>query len=136
EPPRRRLGIARAKPVDALDDPRSRRTDLRNSRIARCSAGARVTDGLPALRALEWTHFPRFPRLDGTRIRAVADPAVEGRSLVMEAIRTLAIACRGWAGYPADHPNVTQAGDAAQTRGSETLAAHGAGAHGGREKPL
>src|SRR5262249_31787689 len=66
----------------------------------------------------------------GTRIRAVADPVVEGRSLVMEAIRTLAIACRAWAAYPADHPNVTQAVDAAQTRVGEMLAAHGAGALG------
>jgi hypothetical protein len=60
----------------------------------------------------------------------VADPVVEGRSLVVEAIRTLAIACRAWAAYPADHPNVIQAVSAAQTRVGEMLAAHGAVAIG------
>src|SRR4249920_1687673 len=61
-------------------------------------------------------HFPRLLRPGGTRIRAVADPVIEGRSLVVEAIRSLAIACRAWAAYPSDHPNVTRAVDAAQAR--------------------
>jgi HEAT repeat protein len=60
----------------------------------------------------------------------VADPVVEGRSLVVEAIRALAIACRAWAAYPSDHPNVTQAVGAAQTRVGEMLAAHGSVAVG------
>ncbi|HEY7139416.1 MAG TPA: HEAT repeat domain-containing protein [Methylomirabilota bacterium] len=60
----------------------------------------------------------------------MADPVVEGRSLVVEAIRALAIACRAWAAYPSDHPNVTQAVGAAQTRVGEMLAAHGSVAVG------
>ena len=50
----------------------------------------------PAIRvhSRQQLHFPRFPQPDGTRIRTVADPVVEGRSLVVEAIRALAIACR------------------------------------------
>ena len=59
-----------------------------------------------------------IPRPDGTRIRAVADPVIEGRSVVLEAIRSLGIACRAWAAYPSDHPNVTQAVGAAQARSS------------------
>ena len=60
---------------------------------------------------------------------------VEGRSLVVEAIRSLAIACRAWAAYPSDHPNVTQAVDAAQARVDEMLAAHGSVAIGvGRQQ--
>jgi hypothetical protein len=55
----------------------------------------------------------------------VADPVVEGRSLVLEAIRALAIACRAWAAYPSDHPNVTQAVGTAQARIGAMLAAHG-----------
>ena len=50
---------------------------------------------------------------------------MEGRSLVLEAIRALAIACRAWAAYPADHPNVTQAVGTAQARIGAMLAAHG-----------
>src|SRR5262249_3885462 len=65
-----------------------------------------------------------------------ADPVVEGRSLVVEAIRALAIACRAWAAYPSDHPNVTQAVGAAQTRVGEMLAAHGSGALGVSRKHL
>jgi len=74
---------------------------------------------------VETPNFPRFSRPDRTRIRPVVDPVVEGRSLVVEAIRTLAIACRAWAAYPSDHPNVTRAVGAAQTRVGEMLAAHG-----------
>ena len=75
-------------------------------------------------------HFPRFPQPDGPRIRTVADPVIEGRSLVLEAIRSLAIACRAWAAYPSDHPNVTQAVGAAQTRVGGMLSAHGSVAIG------
>jgi HEAT repeat protein len=60
----------------------------------------------------------------------VADPVVEGRSLVVEAIRALAIACRAWAAYPSDHPNVTRAVGAAQARVGEMLAVHGSVAIG------
>jgi HEAT repeat protein len=60
----------------------------------------------------------------------VADPVAEGRSLVVEAIRTLAIACRARAAYPSDHPNVTQAVGVAQARVGEMLAAHGSVAFG------
>jgi hypothetical protein len=60
----------------------------------------------------------------------VADPVIEGRSLVVEAIRALAIACRTWAAYPSDHPNVTQAVGAAQARVGEMLAAQGSVAIG------
>ena len=60
----------------------------------------------------------------------MADPVVEGRALVTEAIRSLAIACRAWAAYPSDHPNVTRAVDAAQTRVGEMLAVHGSVALG------
>jgi HEAT repeat protein len=66
----------------------------------------------------------------------VADPVVEGRSLVVEAIRSLAIACRAWAAYPSDHPNVTQAVGAAQARVAEMLAAHGSVALGVTQKHL
>ena len=55
---------------------------------------------------------------------------IEGRSLVLEAIRSLAIACRAWAAYPSDHPNVTQAVGAAQTRVGGMLSAHGSVAIG------
>ena len=55
---------------------------------------------------------------------------VEGRSLVLEAIRSLAIACRAWAAYPSDHPNVTQAVGAAQERVGRMLSVHGAVAVG------
>src|SRR5262249_25270436 len=81
-------------------------------------------------------HFPRFPRPDGPKIRTVADPVGEGRSLVVEAIRSLAIACRAWAAYPSDHPNVTQAVGAAQARVGEMLAAHGSVALGVGRKHL
>jgi hypothetical protein len=54
----------------------------------------------------------------------VADPVIEGRSLVLEAIRSLGIACRAWAAYPSDHPNVTRAVDAAQARVATMLATH------------
>lgn len=76
------------------------------------------------------SHFPRFRTPERTRIRSVADPVVEGRALVTEAIRSLAIACRAWAAYPSDHPNVTRAVGAAQTRVGEMLAAHGSVAVG------
>jgi hypothetical protein len=55
----------------------------------------------------------------------VADPVIEGRALVVDAIRMLAVACRAWAAYPPDHPNVTRAVSAAQTRVAEMLAAQG-----------
>lgn len=55
---------------------------------------------------------------------------VEGRSVVLEAIRSLAIACRAWAAYPSDHPNVTQAVGAAQERVGRMLSAHGSVAVG------
>ena len=55
----------------------------------------------------------------------MADPLVEGRSLVVEAIRALTVACRTWAAYPSDHPNVTQAVGTAQARLAEMLASHG-----------
>jgi hypothetical protein len=55
----------------------------------------------------------------------VTDPVLQGRSVVVDAIRALAIACRGWAAYPSDHPNVTQAVSAAQRRIDEMLSAHG-----------
>ena len=55
----------------------------------------------------------------------MADPVTEGRSLVLEAIRALAIACRARAAYPSDHPNVTRAVSAAQARVGEMLAVHG-----------
>jgi HEAT repeat protein len=55
----------------------------------------------------------------------VADPVVEGRSLVLEAIRALAIACRARAAYPSDHPNVAKAVGTAQARVTAVLAAHG-----------
>ena len=55
----------------------------------------------------------------------MADPLVEGRSLVGEAIRALTVACRTWAAYPSDHPNVTQAVGTAQARVAEMLATHG-----------
>ena len=74
--------------------------------------------------------IPSIPWPDGTRIRAVADPVIEGRSLVLEAIRSLGIACRAWAAYPSDHPNVTQAVDAAQARVGGMLSAHGSVAIG------
>ena len=54
----------------------------------------------------------------------MADPVIEGRSLVLEAIRSLGIACRAWAAYPSDHPNVTRAVDAAQARVATMLATH------------
>jgi len=60
----------------------------------------------------------------------VADPVIEGRSLVVEAIRALAIACRAWAAYPSDHPNVAQAVGAAQSRVGDMLVAHGSVAIG------
>jgi hypothetical protein len=66
----------------------------------------------------------------------VADPVIEGRSLVLEAIRSLGIACRAWAAYPSDHPNVTRAVDAAQTRVGEMLSAHGSVAIGVARKHL
>ena len=74
--------------------------------------------------------FPSIPPARRPRIRAVADPVVEGRSLVLEAIRALAIACRAWAAYPSDHPNVTQAVGAAQERVGRMLSAHGSVAVG------
>ena len=55
---------------------------------------------------------------------------IEGRSLVTEAIRALVIACRAWAAYPSDHPNVTKALGAAQARVGEMLSAHGSVAVG------
>ena len=55
---------------------------------------------------------------------------IEGRALVAEAMRALAIACRAWAAYPSDHPNVTQAVDAAQARVGQMLATHGSVAIG------
>ena len=61
---------------------------------------------------------------------------IEGRSLVLEAIRSLGIACRAWAAYPSDHPNVTRAVDAAQTRVGEMLSAHGSVAIGVARKHL
>jgi hypothetical protein len=54
----------------------------------------------------------------------VADPVTEGRAVVLEAIRALAVACRARAAYPAVHPNVTQAVGVAQTRIGEMLTAH------------
>ena len=42
-----------------------------------------------------------------------------------EAIRALTVACRTWAAYPSDHPNVTQAVGTAQARVAEMLASHG-----------
>jgi HEAT repeat protein len=66
----------------------------------------------------------------------VADPVIEGRSLVLEAIRSMGIACRAWAAYPSDHPNVTRAVDAAQTRVGEMLSAHGSVAIGVARKHL
>jgi len=80
--------------------------------------------------------IPSIPRPDRSRIRAVADPVIEGRSLVLEAIRSLGIACRAWAAYPSDHPNVTRAVDAAQTRVGEMLSAHGSVAIGVARKHL
>src|SRR4029453_8920383 len=80
--------------------------------------------------------IPSIPWPDGTRIRAVADPVIEGRSLVLEAIRSVGIACRAWAAYPSDHPTVTRAVDAAQARVGEMLSAHGSVAIGGRRKHL
>ena len=80
--------------------------------------------------------IPSIPWPDGTRIRAVADPVIEGRSLVLEAIRSLGIACRAWAAYPSDHPNVTRAVDAAQARVGEMLSAHGSVAIGVAKKHL
>ena len=80
--------------------------------------------------------IPSIPRPDGTRIRAVADPVIEGRSLVLEAIRSVGIACRAWAAYPSDHPNVTRAVDAAQARVGEMLSAHGSVAIGVAKKHL
>jgi HEAT repeat protein len=80
--------------------------------------------------------IPSIPRPDGTRIRAVADPVIEGRSLVLEAIRSLGIACRAWAAYPSDHPNVTRAVDAAQARVGEMLSVHGSVAIGVARKHL
>jgi hypothetical protein len=55
----------------------------------------------------------------------VADPVIEGRSLVLEAIRALAVACRARAAYPAVHPNVTQAVSAAQASIGRMVASHG-----------
>ena len=55
----------------------------------------------------------------------MADPIIEGRSLVLEAIRALAVACRARAAYPAEHPNVTQAVSAAQASVGKMLASHG-----------
>src|SRR5262245_36983101 len=46
--------------------------------------------------------FRSIPRPARTRIRPVADPVTQGRSVVVEAIRSLAIACRAWAAYPSD----------------------------------
>ena len=80
--------------------------------------------------------IPSIPWPDGTRIRAVADPVIEGRSQVLEAIRSVGIACRAWAAYPSDHPNVTRAVDAAQARVGEMLSAHGSVAIGVAKKHL
>jgi len=66
----------------------------------------------------------------------VADPVIEGRSLVLEAIRSMGIACRAWAAYPSDHPNVTRAVDAAQARVGAMLSAHGSVAIGVARKHL
>jgi hypothetical protein len=60
----------------------------------------------------------------------VADPVIEGRSLVMEAIRTLAIACGACAAYPSDHPNLARALGTAHARVGAMLEAHGAMAIG------
>jgi hypothetical protein len=60
----------------------------------------------------------------------VADPATEGRSLVLDAIGTLVIACRARAAYPADHPNLTRALDIARARVGAMLDAQGAVAIG------
>jgi hypothetical protein len=54
----------------------------------------------------------------------------------LEAIRSLAIACRAWAAYPSDHPNVTRAVDAAQARVDAMLSAHGSVAIGVARKHL
>jgi hypothetical protein len=82
-------------------------------------------------RGLNGARFPpRFHRPLGPRIRPVAEPAIEGRSIVVEAIRTLAIACRARAAYPSDHPNQTQALATAQARVEQMLAAHGTVAMG------
>ena len=56
--------------------------------------------------------------------------------MVLEAIRSLGIACRAWAAYPSDHPNVTRAVDAAQARVSAMLSAHGSVAIGVTRKHL
>ena len=61
---------------------------------------------------------------------------IEGRSQVLEAIRSVGIACRAWAAYPSDHPNVTRAVDAAQARVGEMLSAHGSVAIGVAKKHL
>ena len=55
----------------------------------------------------------------------MVEPVVEGRSLVLEAVRALAIACRARAAYPSDHPNVTKAVESAQARVGQMLTAHG-----------
>ena len=83
-----------------------------------------------AARGWRWPPFPSIPATRRPRIRPVADPVIEGRSLVVEAIRTLAIACRAYAAYPSDHPNVTRAVGAAQARVGEMLAAQGSVAIG------
>ena len=48
----------------------------------------------------------------------------------------MGIACRAWAAYPSDHPNVTRAVDAAQARVGEMLSAHGSVAIGVAKKHL
>src|SRR5262245_24811102 len=100
----------------------------RSTPVSRWSNGRggdrQVTCSQPA-GAKRMAPFRSIPRLARTRIRPVADPVIQGRSVVVEAIRSLAIACRAWAAYPSDHPNATQAVSAAQARVDEMLSAHG-----------
>jgi HEAT repeat protein len=55
----------------------------------------------------------------------VADPAVQGRSLLLDAIRVVAVACRAWEAYPPAHPTVLRAIETAYTRLAAALATLG-----------
>jgi hypothetical protein len=55
----------------------------------------------------------------------VVEPAVEGRSLLIDTIRTIAVACRAWGAYPPEHPTVRQAIETAGVRVAAALAALG-----------
>ena len=109
---RRDRPLGRRRHTTGARSPESRETGpaaagARDGRPGRAGGGP-PRDGARGLENLD-------SRPDGTRIRAVADPVIEGplRGLGGDPV-ALAIACRAWAAYPSDHPNVTRAVDAAR----------------------